>query len=252
MGPGEPVVFTGLASGGQPADWLATGGVGDAGLGRLACHSPGVTQPEFRRLTDAGNVMEAGALREFLEAHGIQCFVKGEQHASMLGSFGAAIGFEVMVPTARFDEATALLAAFREAGPVDDLEAQALAAAHPDGGVWPEDAGEGDTAETAMLRSPTTAMTLAVIPSLGCAHFYTGAFQRGLLLAGVQLFAVAMALKGNLAFFGLAAAAIAADMLGGVSRVKTLNAEVQTAGAVRGGLPQARLLDKPKSPQPPG
>jgi len=41
-------------------------------------------------------------------------------------------------------------------------------------------------------------------------------------------------------------------VLGGVSRVKTLNAEVQTAGAVRGGLPQARLLDKPKSPQPPG
>ena len=220
---------------------------------------------EFQRLTDAANVMEAGAIKELLAAHDIDCFIKGEQHAAMFGAYGAAIGFDIMVRTADLERAAELVAAFHEAEPVDDLEEEAMAAVHADT-HGPDFDGDFDALfdadfdalfdgdqpadpRTGML-SVRKAAVLSCVPAFGFGHFYTAAFQRGAMLGLAQLIGIALALSGNPAALAITAAAVAVDAVGASQRAAALNRERQTAGAVFGTLPTARALPRSSPPGP--
>lgn len=66
---------------------------------------------EWLLLTTCENNAEASILRSKLEFEGIDCFVQGEHHRSLLGFLGPYIELRVLVPRADFHRAQEVLLA---------------------------------------------------------------------------------------------------------------------------------------------
>lgn len=191
------------------------------------------------KLTDCHNPVEAGALREYLQANGVFAYVQGENHSSMLGAIGSImIELNVLVQRGDLDEARDLLEAFTNANPISDED-------------WAED-GDGDDDDpvdlvdppraqlsiSAIGKNPVTAAMLGIVPSFGFAHLYTGAFIRGFLLAATEVGGI-MLLGTNLVLgIGLIATAMFVDVAAGAQRAAELRGDPE--------LPPARVLSGKK------
>lgn len=184
-------------------------------------------------LTTCGNPIEAGALREYLADHGVFAYVQGEHHSSMLGQYGSfLIDLRVLVAEDRLDEARELYQAFREADPVDPDELDAEA------GVVDLDPNP----PRAQLVSgggkrPAVAAMLAIVPSFGFGHFYSGAYGRGLFLAAVQAIGVALLTSDMVLGVGVIVAAMVIDLGDGMV-CAGIQRDQQRA------LPAARVVDR--------
>jgi len=66
--------------------------------------------PNLVPVRACGDNAEASLVRSLLESRGIPAVVRGENHRSMLGTIGAYIELEVLVPGAQREEALQLLA----------------------------------------------------------------------------------------------------------------------------------------------
>ena len=189
-------------------------------------------------LTTASSQSEAGALRAYLDAHGVHVHVQGEHHSSLLGPLGSfAIELRLLVPQRDLDHARELLAAFYAAEPLDEdadvgeLEPHSEYDSEPDS--EDDDAGEELVSSRRPSVSPTRAAALAIIPGFGLGHFLTGATGRGFALMTLEALGIAWIVSGDLTR-GLAAAlfAVALDLFGATRRAHA---------QARPAMPEARL-----------
>jgi hypothetical protein len=166
-------------------------------------------------LTTASSQTEAGALRAYLEAHGIYVHVQGEHHSSLLGPLGPfAIELRILVPEPDAASARELLEAYYAAEPVDDEVA--LSAADPEDG---ED--EVIAPAPGPSTSPAAAAAIAIVPGFGLGHVVTGAAGRGIALMALEVLGIAWILGGEVTQ-GVAAvlAAITLDVVGARKRAR--------------------------------
>jgi hypothetical protein len=70
------------------------------------------TVPNLVLIRECGDNAEASLVRALLSSRGIPAVVRGENHRSMLGTVGAYIELQVLVPGAQREEAQALLEQF--------------------------------------------------------------------------------------------------------------------------------------------
>jgi hypothetical protein len=199
----------------------------------------GKSEHDLVRLTSCGNPVEAGALREYLEANGVQAFVQGEHHSSMLGQMGSfLIDLNVLVQQRQLGEAQGLLEAFENAEPLDE-----------DDGSYDDDDGGGlieldpnppraELRVGRVGRRPKIAALLALVPSFGFAHFYTGAFIRGFILAAVETAGILLLATNLTLGIGLIALAIFVDLAAGSTRAGELAAREPPE------LPAARAIER--------
>jgi hypothetical protein len=198
----------------------------------------GGDERDLVKLTDCHNPVEAGALREYLQANGVFAYVQGENHSSMLGAIGSImIELNVLVQRGDLDEARDLLEAFTNANPISDED-------WAEGGDDDDDSADLVDPPQARLsiskigKNPVTAAMLGIVPSFGFAHYYTGAFIRGGLLAVTEVIGI-MLLGTNLVLgIGLIASAMFVDIAAGAQRASELRGDPE--------LPPARVLSGKK------
>lgn len=184
------------------------------------------------KLTDCHNPIEAGALREYLEANGVFAYVQGENHSSMLGAIGSImIELNVLVTRGDFDEARDLLEAFQNANPIDDDDF--------DEGDEPVELMPPPRAQLSVRnlgKNPVTAAMLGIVPSFGFAHFYTGAFYRGSFLATTEIAGIMLLGTSLMLGISLIATAMFIDVAAGAQRASELRGDpdVPPARVVRG------------------
>ena len=195
---------------------------------------------DLARVATASGALEAQALQDYLDAHGILCHVQGLEHNTLLGGMGHfAIELHLLVPESRLPEAAELIEAFRSAEP--DFDEDEYHWNEDDEGAL--DAGERSKNRGIfgrLGRNPATATKLAIIPSLGFGHMYAGAWTRGGILAVTEL--VGLALLGSSTALGIAliALAVGVDLVGSRARIHALGPAEPVAP--RPQLPAARVV----------
>ncbi|HWU88136.1 MAG TPA: DUF2007 domain-containing protein, partial [Kofleriaceae bacterium] len=180
------------------------------------------------RIGTCSGPAEAVLVRAAFDAHDIHVVINAEHHASVLGGLGGAfVPLHIMVDEADAEEAAALLADLRQhdraqAGdhPEGELED---AAAPSDEDEDEDDAGSGRASDVGQRvdrrRRTGIALLLGLCATFGTAHMSTGAWLRGLVLAGVELFAIKRMITGADHAWPVLLAVIAADVIGAVWRI---------------------------------
>jgi hypothetical protein len=194
----------------------------------------GAGDDELVKLTDCHNPVEAGAMREYLEANGIFAFVQGENHSSMLGAIGSImIELNVLVRRRDYEEARALIDAFENANPIEDEDWQEDGGddGGPDGLVAPPRA---QLSVSSVGKNPVTAAVLGLVPSFGFAHFYTGALFRGSILAATEIAGITLLGTNLVLGIGLIVVAMFVDVAAGSQRAAELRGQPD--------IPPARVL----------
>ncbi|MEJ7602081.1 MAG: DUF2007 domain-containing protein [Kofleriaceae bacterium] len=163
---------------------------------------------------------DAALVRSVLSAHEIEVVIGAENHASMLGGLGDGfLTLDISVDERDAEAATTLLGEIRNSpvasDPDEDVEGDA---------VWVEQRVE-------RKRRTGVALLLACCVTFGTAHMYTGAWLRGIVLAGLELIGIRYAGPKPVIGAVLIAAAIVCDLVGAMLRVQT----------TRSNLPPARV-----------
>ena len=193
------------------------------------------------RIGTCSGPADAALVRSVFDAHGIPIVINAEQHASVLGGLGGAfVPLHIYVDDAYAEDAAALLEDLRgRDAPEDDLDAEAAGAARE--GVDDDDAeaAAGDDgmdidAHIARRRRTAIALLLGCCVTFGTAHMSTGAWFRGLLLAGLELLAIRYFAADQMHLGTiLLVTAVVADVVGGVWRARTLAPRLPVARTVR-------------------
>jgi hypothetical protein len=188
------------------------------------------------RIGTCSGPAEAALVRAAFEAHDIPIVINAEQHASILGGLGGAfVPLHIYVSDDRAEEAAALLEDLRahearEPEPADEAD-QADQADEAD-----EEASDGPPIEvrTTRRRRTVAVVLLGLCITFGTAHMLTGAWLRGMALAGLEVLAIKYLAAGE-ASFGtiLLFGCIITDLVGALWRVHTSKPELPVARARR-------------------
>lgn len=143
------------------------------------------------RLSDP---VEAGALRELLEAEGIAVSTPGLAHRSMLGMAGGYVEIVVRVPAKDRDKAQELFDGLRTASPPSDEPTR------------PEDRSRTD-------RLKRIAVFAACVLTFGAGHFYARRTRGGAILLVLEIVCIALATQAPLFAYAIPGIALA-DALG--------------------------------------
>jgi hypothetical protein len=155
----------------------------------------------------------AALVRAAFEAHDIPVFINAEQHASMLGGMGGVfVPLHVYVGEEDVEEAAVLM---------KELDARA---SEPIEHEEPEDdddeGASGVDARVDRRRRTGVVLLLAMCITFGTAHMYTGAWLRGLCLAGIEIFAFRTMMTEPKLGTALLLACIAADLVGALLNLR--------------------------------
>lgn len=127
---------------------------------------------------------DATLVRAMFDAHGIDVTIAGEQHASLLGPLnGSFISLDIWVQPDDAERASELLA---------DMRAKQAEHTPPDEDEDDDERQAGASLDMRLARRKRTgvALLLAFCVSFGTAHLSAGAWLRGLVLAGVEIFGI--------------------------------------------------------------
>lgn len=177
-------------------------------------------------------------------AHGIAVIIGAENHAGLLAGLGGAfLSLDIWVDEEESEEALALLHDLRErddrgAGDDDDSDdddefdgsTAAQAGASRDDAADP--AGDPVRLRIDRRRQTGAVLLLGCCVTFGTAHLFTRAWLRGITLAAVELAGVMQLWDGHGSGGPLVAAAIFADVIGALWRVRA---------ATTPALPRAHL-----------
>lgn len=169
-------------------------------------------------------------MRSILSAHGIHAIVGAE----LAGLGGASLSNDLWVADEDKEEAAALLRDLREHG------AEPAGGPEPDEAAEPDDDREADADARATFqhqldrrRRTGIALLLGFCLTFGTAHLFTRAWLRGIALAGIQTVGFLRLYAGDPSGRALIVAAIAADLIGALWRIRATR---------RPALPTARVL----------
>ena len=183
------------------------------------------------------------------DAHEIGVVIGAEHHASLLGPVGGAfLSLDVWVAEADAEEAAALLHDLRErgagtapSGDEDEDEDEDDEDAETEGGsageaALPARSAPGESVRWVLARRRRTGavLLLGAFLTFGTAHMFTGAWGRGLVLAGLEILGIRYLAVGNPLGGVMVASAILFDLVGAIWRVRT---------APRAQLPTARIRE---------
>jgi hypothetical protein len=181
---------------------------------------------------------EAALVRAAFEAHDIRVLINAEQHASMLGGLGGSfVPLHIFVADEDAEEAAALLQDLREHDREDQTEDQTEDQPGDESSTEPSGADdEADDADASSVdvrvdrrRRSGVVMLLALCVTFGTAHMYTGAWFRGIGLAGLEVLAFRYMMKGSRIGGILLASCIVADLVGAMWRVRAAKARIPQA-----------------------
>ena len=191
------------------------------------------------RIGTCSGPADAALIRSAFDAHGIPIAINAEMHASVLGGLGGAfVPLHITVDEADAEEAAALLADLRAQDrevEVDD-RAEGEPGEAEEGAPAPVDAAEENSGRVDNVprrvdrrRRTSSVRLLGVFLPFGTAHMSTGAWFRGMVLAGVELFSFKLIYYGVdyglLVFFG----AVATDVIGAMWRVRRQTTQLPIA-----------------------
>ena len=191
------------------------------------------------RIGTCSGPADAALVRAAFEAHDIPVLINAEQHASMLGGLGGAfVPLHILVAEEDAEEAAALLRDLREHDHEADRDHDPYHEPGP-GEPDPADFDDADASASASgvevrvdrRRRTGVVLLLGLCVTFGTAHMYTGAWLRGLCLAGIEAIAFRYVVVGSKLGTPLLLAAIATDVVGALLRVR----------AVRSRIPEARV-----------
>lgn len=221
------------------------------------------------RIGTCANPTDGAFIRSMFAARGIPVVIGAEHHAGLLGPIGGAfLTLDIWVAADDAEEAAELLRDLREGDadsapdPTADFEGDP--ALDDDDGEWrargpAADPDRGATDQVALERRETDAAlasayqrrrgVVAVLSGIfltfGTAHMFSGAWGRGLWLAGLQIFGLYQMAQGNKVGVAAVAAAIVFDLTGTMWRV------IAERRALLGGdLPALPAPDGRRSPLP--
>lgn len=169
------------------------------------------------------------------EAHGIHVVIGAEQHAGMLGGLGGAfVSLDIWVDGDDAEEAAELLQAMRDSEPpaADEDEGEDEAQ-----GEQEEEEPDDLAIEARVDRRRRTgiALLLSCCITFGTGHMFSRAWLRGLMLAGLELFAFSLIghyhtrVQGAILF----AAVVLTDMIGSIVRVRRAAPRIPRARIAR-------------------
>jgi hypothetical protein len=171
------------------------------------------------RIGTCSGPADAAFVRSAFDAHQIPIVINAEQHASVLGGLGGAfVPLHIYVDDAHAEDAAALLADLRSRDEPDpELAAEeAAAAAEDDAGDAPVDL------QVERRRRTAIALLLGCCVTFGTAHMSTGAWLRGMALAGLEVLGIMYMVDGNMDLGTLIlVACVATDVIGGIWRART-------------------------------
>jgi hypothetical protein len=187
------------------------------------------------RIGTCSDPADAAVVRSVFDAHEIPIVINAEQHASVLGGLGGAfVPLHIYVNDEYAEEAAALLADMRRDDESDPERAGDEARAGDDAGDEAGDAA-GDTAsdeprdepavelQVERRRRTAIALLLGCCVTFGTAHMSTGAWLRGMAIAGLEALAIKYMVAGNMDLGTLIlVACVATDVIGGIWRARTL------------------------------
>ena len=196
------------------------------------------------RIGTCSGPAEAAFVRSVFDAHEVPVVINGEMHASALGGLGGFIRLDILVNSEDAEQASALLTDIRtgeHAIAEDEAVAEETGDDAPDDaarderadaeGVWHakhETAAEPATDAPAVpptrfdtrRRRTGIALLLSVVPGFGAAHMSTGAWGRGVAIAGANVIGFAYLLGHDRSLGGsVLFAARLVDLLGALWRV---------------------------------
>lgn len=162
------------------------------------------------RIGTCAGIADAALVRSVFGAHDIEVVIGSGNNAGVLGGLGGSfLALDIVVAEADAEEAVALLHDLREGGheaPDDPGDVPALDPRDPERderadaeghwGSFPE-APEADAPGSVVLASTSPrrrrapiALLLAFCVSFGTAHMFTGAWLRGMALAGIEVLGI--------------------------------------------------------------
>ena len=191
------------------------------------------------RIGTCANPADAAFIRSMFSARGIDVVIAAEHHASLLGAIGSSfLSLDIWVAAADAEEAAALLRDLRESDAGAATDAGDPDAADHDAADASDDPDDPDDdtgylqARTAQRQRTGLAILLACFITFGTGHMVTGAWLRGIALAAVETAGIRLLLRGDRAGALIIVAAVAADLIGALWRLRAKH---------RVSLPIARL-----------
>jgi hypothetical protein len=179
-------------------------------------------------------------------ARGIPVVIAAEHHASLLGSIGSNfLSLDIWVDGDDAEDAAALLRDLRSAdaddSAGDDAEDDVSGDLADDVGDDPaldddrdDDHGrDGVRLRTQLRRQTSLAILLGCCLTFGTAHMSTGAWARGVGLAVLEFIGFLQIFHDNSLGVALVIAAIGADLIGALSRIRAASQIALPAARVR-------------------
>lgn len=196
------------------------------------------------RIGTCANPAEAALVRSVFDAHGLRVVINAEQHASMLGGLGGAfVPLHIYVAEEDREQAEALLRDVIHAEPALDDDDGDDDGDADDAADAPDDAGASQVHSRVERRKRGgIVMLLACCVTFGTAHMYTGAWLRGMALAGAEILGFRYLGVDPRIGAALLVGCVAFDLIGGLLRVRGAS----TRGA-SGTLPEARISSRTRS-----
>jgi hypothetical protein len=197
------------------------------------------------RIGTCSGPADAALVRSMFSAHGIDVVIGAGNHASLLGGLGGGfLSLDIWIDEADSEDATALLRDLRER---DERDGEGDEDDEYDG----NEAGDQDSlpreAPTSSVhqrvdrrRRTAVALLLGTFVSFGTAHMFTGAWMRGLALAGLEVVGFLHVRDGFAVGFAAIAGAVVTDLIGAVWRVRALSMPALPAARLRASRPITR------------
>ena len=184
------------------------------------------------RIGTCSGPADAALVRAAFGAHGIHVVIGAEHHAGMLGGLGGPfLSLDIWVDSAEAEEAIALLRDVRGEGSDDAAE---HAAEEPLPG---EHEPEDDSPEVEQMiqrrRGTGLVLLLGCCITFGTAHMSTGAWGRGMVLAGLEVLGFRYLMSAPALGAVMVIGAIVYDVIGSLVRVRRIGSRPE--------LPQARI-----------
>jgi hypothetical protein len=187
------------------------------------------------RIGACSGPVDVALVRSVFEAHGIPIVINAEQHASVLGGLGGSfLPLYIYVDDEHAEEAAALLADLRDRkAPDPELAAEEDDADDEAGNDASGDASDDASVDVAPRRRRAgIALVFGCCVTFGTAHMSTGAWFRGMGLAGVEGLGISHLFGGNADLGGaLFVGAIVTDVVGAIwrTRIRTVKSRLPVA-----------------------